>query len=106
MKTPHLDLAAVEDQAAARLETLARFRHWYDVTKNPLYVWEAVARCLYDNPPTIPEWRLDYLRATASNLFDLSRRKDFRDSESTAFQLTDPRIGSAGSLSFQKGQEE
>jgi hypothetical protein len=49
--------------AAAREATLERLRRWYQQTKNPLYIWEAIARCLHaDNPPAVPDWCLDYLR--------------------------------------------
>jgi hypothetical protein len=62
-----------------RLETLRRLRHWYQQTSNPLYVWEAISRCLInDNPPLIPEWCLDYLRSAAINLTNLGWGNDFR----------------------------
>src|SRR5580700_4366777 len=62
-----------------RLETLGRLRHWYRQTKNPLYAWEAIARCLInDSPPLIPDWCLDYLRPAATNLTNLSWGTDFR----------------------------
>jgi hypothetical protein len=62
-----------------RLETLQRLRRWYRQTLNPLYAWEAIARCLInDNPPLIPDWCLDYLRSAAINLTNLSFGTDFR----------------------------
>jgi hypothetical protein len=62
-----------------REETLDRLRRWYERTANPLYAWEAVARCLHaDNPPAIPDWCLPCVRDAASNLLELSRGRDFR----------------------------
>jgi hypothetical protein len=61
-------------------EALNRTQNWYDKTKNPLYVWEAITRCLCaDEPPSLPGWCLDYLRDTAKNLHSLACGVDFRE---------------------------
>jgi hypothetical protein len=63
-----------------RQETLDRLRHWFEETKNPLYAWEAIARCLsYDDPPSIPDWCIPCLRDAAMNLWRLSWGQDFRE---------------------------
>lgn len=73
----------------ARAETLRRLQSWYQITGNPLYAWEAMWRCLAaDRPPTIPDWCLPYLREAARNIFLLSRRKDFREPQSSAGDLS------------------
>jgi hypothetical protein len=80
------------DAIENRLFRLEQLRHWYQETKNPLYVWEAIARGLHaDSPPAIPEWCLDYIREAAGNMYDLSHRKDFRDPKSPAFKLSTKR---------------
>jgi hypothetical protein len=95
--------AEKEEEAAARLEALARLQHQYDETKNPLYAWEAIVCCLLaDNPLTIPDWCLNYLRETAANIYRLSCGRDFRHPESKlstdrAFEL----VAEALSLSKQ-----
>jgi hypothetical protein len=72
-----------------RAEYLARLRHWYAQTNNPLYAWEAIACCLpTDDPIAIPDWCLDYLRSASMNIFCLSRRQDFRAPNSPAGQLS------------------
>jgi hypothetical protein len=61
-------------------EALNRTQHWYEQTKNPLYVWEAITRCLHaDEPPSLPGWCLGYLRDTAKNLHSLACGVDFRE---------------------------
>jgi hypothetical protein len=71
--------AAADDQADARAEELGRLQHWYDETQNPLYAWEAIAKCLHrDDPPAIPDWCVPYLRDVANNIFELTRHRDFR----------------------------
>jgi hypothetical protein len=76
-------MTAAGKEAAARLEALARLQHQYDETKNPLYVWEAIACCLLaDNPLTIPDWCLNYLRKAATNICRLSCGRDFHYPES------------------------
>jgi hypothetical protein len=60
---PDLDLAA----------WLASLDRWWKQTGNPLYAWEAVARCLNAAPPApIPEWCLPYLAEVARNITDLT----------------------------------
>jgi hypothetical protein len=39
--------------------------------QNPLYVWEAITRCLEAGEP-LPDWCLAYLRDTAENLYSLA----------------------------------
>jgi hypothetical protein len=61
-------------------EALNRTQRWYEQTKNPLYVWEAIAWCLgTDEHRSIPDWCLDYLRDTAANLHCLACGVDFRE---------------------------
>jgi hypothetical protein len=80
---------SADDLQQARLQALQRLQRWYRLTKNPLFVWETIAHCLHDDAsPEIPPWCLDYLRSAATNLFDLSRRKDFRIPDSPAFRLS------------------
>jgi hypothetical protein len=81
-------MTAAEDQAAPRLEMLARLQDWYHKTKNPLYVFEAVAWYLPDDPPTIPDWCWNYLRKAAINISRLSRGRDFRHPKSPASKLS------------------
>jgi hypothetical protein len=75
-------------------EALDRTQNWYEQTKNPLYVWETIAWCLgADEPPSLPDWCLAYLRDTAANLHCLACGVDFRDpakeiSSDQAFKLT------------------
>jgi hypothetical protein len=70
---------ALESETDLRHETLDRLRHWYEQTKNPLYAWEAIARCLNaDERPSLPEWCIPYLREAATNLCRLSWGQDFR----------------------------
>jgi hypothetical protein len=61
-------------------EALYRTRRWYEQTKNPLYVWEAITWCLNsgDERP-LPDWCLEYLRNIAANLCRLSCGVDFRE---------------------------
>jgi hypothetical protein len=48
---------------------------WWRESKNPLYIWEAIARCLNVDPPApIPAWCLPYLAEAARNITDLSWR--------------------------------
>lgn len=69
----------IDPAAKERTNDLARLRHWYDETQNPLYAWEAIALCLHnDDPPAIPDWCVPYLRDVAGNIFALTRRADFR----------------------------
>jgi hypothetical protein len=90
---PWWPMTAAEEEAAARLETLARLQHGYDETKNPLYVWEAITWCLHaDDPPTIPGWCLNYLREAATNIYALSCGKNFRNSKSPAFPSTEQAV--------------
>jgi hypothetical protein len=60
-------------------EALNRTQRWYEQTKNPLYVWEAIAWCLEaDEPQSLPRWCLDYIKVTAANLHSLACGVDFR----------------------------
>jgi hypothetical protein len=69
-----------QPESAARQETLDRVHRWYEQTKNPLYVWEAITRCLHaDEQLVLPDWCVDYLRGAATNLYRLSCGLDFRD---------------------------
>jgi hypothetical protein len=70
-----------------RKHELNRLRGWYEKTNNPLYVWEAIAKCLHRDDP-VPDWCVPYLRETAMNLYDLSLRRDFRDPDAPAFTLS------------------
>ena len=59
---------------------LDRARNWYEQTANPLYVWEAMAWCLNaEEPKSIPDWCLPYLRVAATNLYRLYCGIDFRE---------------------------
>src|SRR5664279_1244538 len=58
--------------AKHRTEMPKRLRHWYELTQNPLYVWEAIAQALKSNVPTIPSWCIPYLREAAVNLTQLA----------------------------------
>jgi hypothetical protein len=75
-------------------EALNRTQRWYEQTKNPLYVWEAIAWCLHaDEQRSLPDWCLAYLRDTAANLHSLACGVDFRDpakkiTSDQAFKLT------------------
>ena len=61
-------------------EALNRTQRCYEQTKNPLYVWEAIAWCLKaDEPQSLPDWCLAYLRDTAANLHSLACGVDFRE---------------------------
>jgi hypothetical protein len=52
---------------------LASLERWWDQTSNPLYAWEAIARCMNATPPApTPEWCLPYLAEVARNITCLS----------------------------------
>lgn len=53
---------------------LHHLRHLYEETKNPLYIWEAIALALYAEP-IVPEWCLPYLHEAARKLRYLSKSK-------------------------------
>jgi hypothetical protein len=97
----------INPEATARQETLDRIQRWYEETQNPLYVWEAIARCLYaDEQPAFPDWCLDYLRGAAANLYRLSCGLDFRMPSGTAAKNISPKdainlVSEAFSLSKQ-----
>ena len=59
---------------------LPALQRWHEQTGNPLYVWQALARCLNATPPAqIPDWCIPYLAKAANNIALLSWGKDFRD---------------------------
>lgn len=59
---------------------LDRTQKWYEQTQNPLYVWEAITWCLQaEERQSLPDWCIDYLRDTATNLYRLSCGVDFRE---------------------------
>ena len=46
---------------------------WWQHTKNPLYIWEAIALTLNASPPVpIPDWCIPYLREAATRITNLS----------------------------------
>lgn len=49
-------------------------QHLYEQTKNPLYVWEAIAVGLYAEP-NIPEWCIPYLHKASLKLTTLGKSK-------------------------------
>ena len=52
---------------------LPALQGWHEQTRNPLYVWQAMARCLNATPPApIPDWCIPYLAEAADNLALLS----------------------------------
>jgi hypothetical protein len=60
------------------LESILVFTsRWYEETKNPLYVWQAMNECFHAEEP-LPDWCLDYLKDAAQNLYSLSCGVDFR----------------------------
>lgn len=59
----------------ALAETPGQLHHLYEQTGNPLYVWEAIARCLNADQP-IPDWCIPYLRDTAIRLSQLALGHD------------------------------
>jgi hypothetical protein len=62
-------------------QTLDRIKVWYDVSGNPLYVWEAIHHCLTEaKPAPLPEWCVSYLRDTSGNMYQLYCGRDFRAS--------------------------
>jgi hypothetical protein len=51
---------------------LASLERWWKQTSNPLYAWEAIARCLNADPPApIPRWCLPYLAEVSRNITTL-----------------------------------
>ena len=67
------DPANPEAEAQASDMWLTSLEHWWKQTGNPLFAWEAIARCLNANPPApIPGWCLSYVAETARRITDLS----------------------------------
>src|SRR5271165_1172978 len=53
-------------------QRLASCKRWWEVTKNPLYIWEAIAWSRGNLPPApIPDWCLPYLGEAAKMITDL-----------------------------------
>ena len=58
-----------------------RLCHWYQLTQNPLYAWEAIAEALAADVPTTPDWCIPYLREAAVNMTNLAAvRERYRTS--------------------------
>jgi hypothetical protein len=52
---------------------ISSLERWWGESRNPLYVWEAVMRCLCTDPRRpIPDWCLPYLAETALAITDLA----------------------------------
>jgi hypothetical protein len=60
-----------------------RLHHLYEQTKNPLFVWQAIA-----DAPAIPDWCMPYLREVAINLTELASSKHAMQSVSKALSLS------------------
>lgn len=71
-----------EELVLQRQQILSILKHRYEVSGNPLLVWEAISHSLdpqsAPGEPIIPDWCLPALRDAASNLFALTAGKDFR----------------------------
>jgi hypothetical protein len=67
-------------------EALNRTQRWHERRKNPLYVWEAITRCLEADEP-LPDWCLAYLRDTAANLHSLACGVDFRERQEAGLAI-------------------
>jgi hypothetical protein len=73
-------VSAAEDDPHLLNLWLPALQRWHEETGNPLYVWQALARCLNAQPPApIPPWCSPYLADAANNMALLSWGKDFRD---------------------------
>lgn len=60
---------------------LANLKGQYDQTKNPVYVWRAIAVCggdLTGEPSPYPAWCVEYLTRTSQNITWLAQRRDSR----------------------------
>lgn len=69
---------SVAEHSSGGTDMRPYLENWYRKTKNPLYAWEAISRCLGSGLP-IPDWAADYLRQAAINMTMLGWRRDFRE---------------------------
>jgi hypothetical protein len=76
-------------------EALNRTQRWYEQTKNPIYVWEAIAWCLEaDEPQSLPRWcwitsksRRQICIVQIFPIEDLKRRADERESRYSLHEI-------------------
>lgn len=72
------------EEARERSETLLRLETWWNETGNPLFIWEAISRCLHADSPdeALPDFCREYLKGAAKNMTLLAWHRDFRQSAS------------------------
>ncbi len=87
------------------IDMIPWLERWYGKTKNPLYAWEAISRCMGSGLP-IPDWASEYLQKAATNMTMLGWRRDFRKTPAPAIDAAQAMklVGQALNLGQERGK--